>query len=89
VSLLVLALAGLGPAPAHFVARSFPPNALAESSWGNYSHAVLARPSLLVQWLRLPTLLGLALGLFAMTRAAFGEAAPSVVEVPAPSAVLV
>jgi hypothetical protein len=89
ISLLVLALAGLGPPTVHFVARSFPPNALAENSWGDFSRVALARPSLLLQWLRLPTLVGLALGLFAMTRAAFGEAAASVVDVPAPSAVLV
>jgi hypothetical protein len=47
---------------------------LAENSWGDFSRAVLARPSLLLQWLRLPVLAGLALGLVAVTRAAFEPA---------------
>jgi hypothetical protein len=87
VSLLVLALTGFGPPPVHFVARSFPPNVLAENSWGDFSREALARPSLLLQWLRLPTLVGLALGLFAMTRAAFGEPEPALGEIPAQVAV--
>ena len=53
--------------------NSSTPGTLAESSWGDFSRAVLARPSLLLQWLRLPVLAGLALGLFAVTRAAFGS----------------
>lgn len=87
VSLLLLALAGFGPPTVHFVARSFPPNSLAENSWGDFSRVALARPSLLLQWLRLPTLVGLGLGLFAVTRAAFSESASSVLDVPAQAAV--
>jgi hypothetical protein len=73
LSLLALALAGFGPGDAHFVARSYPPGALAENSWGDFSHAVLARPSVLLQWLRVPIIAGLAMGLVAITRAAFGR----------------
>ena len=62
-SLLALALAGLGPPPAHFVPHAYPPGALAEASWGDFSRATLMRPSLMMQWLRVPTLLGLACGL--------------------------
>ena len=87
VSLLVLALSGFGPATTHFVARSFPSDSLAENSWGDFSRVALARPSLLLQWLRLPTLIGLALGLFAITRAAFAESVVPVVEIPAPAPV--
>jgi hypothetical protein len=71
LSLLALAKAGFGPGDSHFVAHAHPPGALAESSWGDFSQAVLARPSLLLQWLRMPVLAGLALGLVAITRAAF------------------
>jgi hypothetical protein len=70
VSVLALALAGAGPPDTHFVARSYPPGALAESSWGDFSRAVLARPSVLLQWLRIPVLAGLAIGLITITRAA-------------------
>lgn len=72
-SLLALALAGLGPPPAHFVPHAYPPGALAEASWGDFSRATLMRPSLMMQWLRLPTLLGLAGGLAAIVRAAYGD----------------
>jgi hypothetical protein len=74
VSVLALAFAGFGPGETHFVARAYPPDGLAENSWGDFSRAVLARPSLLLQWLRLPVLAGLALGLVAVTRAAFEPA---------------
>jgi hypothetical protein len=75
LSVLALALAGFGPGNTDFVARAYPPGALAESSWGGFSRAVLARPSLLLQWLRIPVLAGLALGLYAIAKAAFGDSA--------------
>jgi hypothetical protein len=71
-SLLALALAGLGPPPAHFVPHEYPPNALAEASWGDFSRSTLMRPSLMMQWLRLPTLVGIACGLIAIVRVAYG-----------------
>ncbi len=73
ISVLALAWAGFGPGETHFVARAYPPDALAESSWGDFSRAILARPSPLLQWLRVPVLTGLGLGLIAITRAAFGK----------------
>jgi Glycosyltransferase family 87 len=72
-SLLALALGGWGPASVHFVPASYPPDSLAELSWGDFSRAALMRPSLMMQWLRLPTLVGLACGLLAVARAAYGE----------------
>jgi len=77
LSMLVLALLGLGPAPTHFVAHAYPAGALAELSWGDFSHAALMRPSVMMQWLRIPTMAGLACGLFAIASAAYagvGEA---------------
>jgi hypothetical protein len=73
-SLLALALAGLGPPTAHFVPHAYPPGALAEASWGDFSRSTLMRPSLMMQWLRVPTVLGLACGLAAIVRAAYGDA---------------
>jgi hypothetical protein len=73
VSVLVLAIGGAGPGVTHFVPHAYPSNALAEESWGAFSRAVLERSSPLMQWLRVPVLAGLALGLFVITRAAFGE----------------
>ncbi len=73
VSVLALALAGFGPPDTPFVAHSYPPGALAENSWGDFSREVLARPSLLLQWLRIPVIAGLAIGLVAITRAAFAQ----------------
>jgi hypothetical protein len=73
LSMLVLALLGLGPAPTHFVARAYPSDALAELSWGDFSHAALMRPSVMMQWLRIPTLAGLACGLFAIVRCAYAS----------------
>ena len=70
-SLLALAFAGLGPPPAHFVPHAYPPGALAEASWGDFSRTTLMRPSLMMQWLRLPTLLGIACGLTAIVRVAY------------------
>jgi hypothetical protein len=75
ISVLALALDGMGPGDSHYVVRSYPPGALAEQSWGDFSRAVLARQSLLMQWIRLPVLVGLALGLLALTRAAVGDSA--------------
>jgi hypothetical protein len=74
-SILPLAYFGLGPPPVHFVAHPYASDALAEESWGAFSRATLARPSFLMQWLRLPTLLGLACGLVAIVRVAFMEKA--------------
>lgn len=74
LSVLALALTGFGPGDTPFVAQAYPPDALAEESWGAFSRAVLARPSVLMQWLRLPVLVGLALGLVALTRAAIEPA---------------
>jgi hypothetical protein len=70
-SLLALALAGLGPPPAHFVPHAYPAGALAEASWGDFSRSTLMRPSLMMQWLRVPTLLGIACGLTAIVRVAY------------------
>jgi hypothetical protein len=74
LSVLALALAGFGPGEVPFVAQAYPPGALAEVSWSAFSRAALARPSVLMQWLRVPVLVGLALGLTALTRAAFEPA---------------
>jgi hypothetical protein len=74
LSLLLFALVGLGPPPVHFVPRAYPPNALAELSWGDFSHLSLMRPSLMMQWLRVPTMLGLAFALAALVRIAFDGA---------------
>jgi hypothetical protein len=82
LSVLVLALAGFGPGNDHFVPHAYSPNALAEESWGNFSRAVLARPSPLIQWLRVPIIAGLALALIAVTQAAF-RPAPAVRSAPA------
>ncbi len=76
LSLLALALLGFGPPPNHFTAHAYPPDGLAESSWGDFSRAALMRPSLLMQWLRLPTLVGLACGLVAIVRVAYAGALP-------------
>jgi hypothetical protein len=70
LSLLVLALAGLGPAETHFVAGAYPPQGLAEASWGDFTRTSLMRSSLLMQWLRIPTLTGLACVLVAIVRVA-------------------
>ena len=73
-SVVVLAAVGLGPAPVHFVPHAYPPDALAELSWGDFSHAALMRPSAMMQWLRLPTFAGLACGLAAIVAVAYGDA---------------
>jgi Glycosyltransferase family 87 len=73
MSVVVLAALGLGPAPVHFVPHAYPPNALAELSWGDFSRSALMRPSGMMQWLRLPTFAGLACGLLAILRAAYGD----------------
>lgn len=77
LSLLLLAVAGLGPSEIHFIARTYPPTALAEASWGDFSQAALMRPSFLMQWLRVPTLLGFACMLGAIAYAGIDTAAPS------------
>jgi hypothetical protein len=71
LSLLALVLAGFGPGVTPFVPHAYPPDALAEASWADFSRAELARTSLVMQWLRVPVLGGLALGLAAIVRAAF------------------
>lgn len=70
LSVLVLATLGLGPAEAHVAARAYPPDALAEASWGDFSRAALMRPSALMQWLRVPTLAGVACVVVALAGAA-------------------
>ena len=75
-SVLALSLAGFGPTDSGFVGRAYPPGGLAEESWGDFSRAVLSRPSVLLQWLRVPVLVGLAMGLVAITRAAFDATGP-------------
>jgi hypothetical protein len=71
LSLVVGALMGLGPADAHYAAQASVPGALAETSWGPFSQQILSKSSWLMEWLRVPTLFGLALGLGAITNAAF------------------
>ncbi len=71
LALLALVLAGFGPAVTTFVPHTYPADALAEASWADFSRAELARTSLVMQWLRVPVLGGLALGLAAIVRAAF------------------
>jgi len=82
LSILALAYAGLGPPAVHFVAHAYPPTSLAEESWGAFSRAALARPSLLMQWLRLPTMIGLACGLVAIMRSAYAKPASAGAVVP-------
>jgi hypothetical protein len=71
LSLIVCALIGLGPADAHFTVTASAPGAIAETSWGPFSQQMLSKTSVLMDWLRVPTIAGLALGLYAMTNAAF------------------
>jgi hypothetical protein len=70
ISLPLLATLGFGPSETHLVTRTYAPTALAETSWSDFSHAALMRPSLLMQWLRIPTLCGLACMLCALLHAA-------------------
>jgi hypothetical protein len=74
MSVVVLAALGFGPGPVHFVPHAYAPDALAELSWGDFSRAVLMRPSAMMQWLRIPTLAGLACGLAAIVAVAYGDA---------------
>jgi hypothetical protein len=74
LSVLVLAVKGLETPTVTFVGKAYPPNALAEASWAPFSHAVLGHYSVLMQLLRIPTLVGLALGLTGTVMAAFGRA---------------
>ncbi|MFN2459230.1 MAG: glycosyltransferase 87 family protein [Candidatus Velthaea sp.] len=71
LSVLALASAGLGPPEVAFTPHAYPPDALAEASWGEFSRAALMRASVMMQWLRVPTLAGLACGLIAIARIAF------------------
>ena len=68
LSIFALAYLGMGPHPGTFVPRHYAASALAETSWGDFSHAQLMRPSLLMQWLRVPTFTGLICGLLAIAR---------------------
>ncbi|HEY4439271.1 MAG TPA: glycosyltransferase family 87 protein [Candidatus Elarobacter sp.] len=77
LSLLALVLLGFGPPHVDFVAVPHPASALAEESWGEFSRATMMRPSLLMQWLRVPTVVGLACGLAALIRAAYPPPAPA------------
>ena len=70
-SLYALAGLGYGPAEAHPLGHSYPAGGLAEVSWGAFSRVAMMRTSLLMQWLRVPTLAGLACIVFGITRAAF------------------
>lgn len=78
-SVLLLAVLGFGPSEAHFVAGRYPAGALAETSWGDFSRSALIRGSLLMQWLRIPTLAGLGCALFAVARVAFTHQPPRAV----------
>jgi len=73
LSLVAGALLGLGPADAHYAAQASAPDALAETSWGPFSQQVLSKSSFLMEWLRVPTVAGLALGLCSITSAAFAQ----------------
>jgi hypothetical protein len=86
-SLLAFAYLGLGPATVHFVGHPYPPHALAEESWGAFSRAALARPSFMMQWLRIPTMVGLACGLLAIVRVAYTQSAPTGAVIPRRGAV--
>lgn len=88
LSVLVLALLGMGPSETHFVAGTYPANTLAETSWGDFSRSALIRGSVLMQWLRIPTLAGLGCALFAVARVAFARpqrAAVTHADAPRPS----
>jgi hypothetical protein len=61
----------LGAGGAPFVAHPYPPDALAEVSWADFSRQELSRSSPLLLWLRAPTILGIACGLAAIARFAF------------------
>jgi hypothetical protein len=68
-SIFLLIYLGLGPPANHaFVPHHYPVDGLAETSWGDFSNAGLGRPSILMQWLRIPTLTGLVCGLVAIVR---------------------
>jgi hypothetical protein len=73
LSLVAGALLGFGPADAHYAAQASAPDALAETSWGPFSQQVLSKSSFLMEWLRVPTVAGLALGLCSITSAAFAR----------------
>jgi hypothetical protein len=85
LSVLVLALLGMGPSETHFVAGAYPADALAETSWGDFSRSALIRGSLLMQWLRVPTLVGLGCALWAVARVAFARRERTQAPAPQPS----
>lgn len=68
ISIYVLIYLGFGPAEHTFVAHRYATGTLAETSWGDFSRTALGRPSVLMQWLRVPTLTGLVCGLVAIVR---------------------
>lgn len=72
-SLLLFAFAGLGPHDPQSVVTHYPPDTLAERSWEVFSRTSLMRSSVLMQWLRLPTLAGFACILVAIACAAQGR----------------
>jgi hypothetical protein len=71
LSLYLMIYLGMGPQQPRAFAGGYNPTALAETSWGDFSRAELMRPSAVMQWLRVPTLLGLGLAVFATARVAF------------------
>lgn len=67
-SIFLFVYLGLGPAEHTFVAHRYAPQGLAETSWADFSRSALGRSSILMQWLRVPTLIGLVCGLVAIVR---------------------
>jgi hypothetical protein len=72
-SLVAFLWPALGAGAAPFVAHHYPPDALAEVSWADFSRQELSRSSPLLLWLRMPTIIGVACGLAAI---AFSALAP-------------
>jgi hypothetical protein len=77
-SLVAFLWPSLGAGGAPFVAHPYPPGALAEMSWADFSRQELSRSSPLLLCLRAPTILGVACGLIAIARFGFGPRAADV-----------